>query len=83
MLTLCPTPVWSPQLDIPARVDELPLTHDQSIAVTCATGQRSSTAISMLRRHGYKHLYNVTGGMEAWEKAGFQMLDASGNICII
>lgn len=73
----------APQLDIPARVDELPLTHDQSIAVTCATGKRSSTAISMLRRHGYKHLYNVTGGMEAWEKAGFQMIDASGNICNI
>lgn len=73
----------APQLDIPARIDNLPLTHDQNIAVTCATGKRSSTAISMLRRHGYKHLYNVTGGMEAWEKAGFRMIDAAGNICNI
>lgn len=72
-----------PQLDIPARIDELPWTHEDSIAVTCATGKRSSTAISILRRNGYKHLYNVTGGMEAWENAGFQMIDAAGNICNI
>ena len=70
-----------PQLDIPARIDKLPWSHDDSIAVTCATGKRSSTAISILRRHGYKHLYNVTGGMEAWENAGFEMVDAAGNIC--
>ncbi len=70
-----------PQLDIPARIDELPWSHDDSIAVTCATGKRSSTAISILRRHGYKQLYNVTGGMAAWENAGFPMLDAAGNIC--
>jgi hydroxyacylglutathione hydrolase len=72
-----------PQLDIPAKIDELPWSLDESIAVTCATGKRSSTAVSILRRHGYKHLYNVTGGMEAWENAGFQMLDAAGNICNI
>jgi hydroxyacylglutathione hydrolase len=72
-----------PQLDNPAKIDELPWSLDESIAVTCATGKRSSTAISILRRHGYKHLYNVTGGMEAWENAGFQMLDAAGNICNI
>jgi hydroxyacylglutathione hydrolase len=71
------------QLDIPPQIDKLAITTDQSIAVTCATGKRSSTAISLLKRHGYKHLYNVTGGMEAWEKAGFKMLDAAGNVCNI
>jgi len=70
-----------PQLDNPAKIDELPWSLDESVAVTCATGKRSSTAISILSRHGYKNLYNVTGGMEAWENAGFQMLDAAGNIC--
>jgi hydroxyacylglutathione hydrolase len=69
------------QLDIPPQIDQLTVTTDQNIAVTCATGKRSSTAISLMRRHGYKHLYNVTGGMEAWEKAGFKMVDAAGNVC--
>jgi hydroxyacylglutathione hydrolase len=72
-----------PQLDNPARIDELPWSLEDSVAVTCATGKRSSTALSILRRYGYKDLYNVTGGMEAWEHAGFEMLDAEGNICNI
>jgi hydroxyacylglutathione hydrolase len=62
-----------PQLDIPARIDELPWSQEANIAVTCATGKRSSTAISIMRRNGFKHLYNVCGGMEAWENAGFPM----------
>lgn len=70
-----------PQLDNPAKIDELPWSLDQKIAVTCATGKRSSTAISIMHRHGYKQLYNVTGGMVAWEKAGFKMIDAAGNVC--
>ena len=71
------------QLNIPGQIDTLTLNREQSIAVTCATGKRSSTAISMLLQNGYKHLYNVTGGMEAWEKAGFPMLDGAGNLCNI
>jgi hydroxyacylglutathione hydrolase len=73
----------APQLDIPPQLDKLDIPLDKEIAVTCATGKRSSTAISLMRRHGYKHLYNVTGGMEAWEKAGFKMLDAAGIVCSV
>ncbi len=70
-----------PQLTFPAQLDQLPLQKEQSVAVTCATGKRSSTAISILLQNGYKRLYNVTGGMEAWENAGFEMVDAAGNVC--
>ncbi len=70
-----------PQITFPAQIDKLELDKEQSVAVTCATGKRSSTAISILLRNGYKHLYNVTGGMEAWEKAGFEMVDGEGNVC--
>ncbi len=71
----------APQLEIPARIDQLPFALDDPIAVTCATGKRSSTAISLLLRHGYANIHNVTGGMEAWEQAGFPMLDGKGQIC--
>ncbi|MCA9950158.1 MAG: rhodanese-like domain-containing protein, partial [Anaerolineales bacterium] len=53
----------------------------QKIAVVCASGKRSSTAVSMLLQHGYQRLYNVTGGMEAWQKAGLPMVDADGVAC--
>lgn len=72
-----------PQLDIPARIDELPFDKTQPVAVICATGKRSSTAIGVLRWHGYAKLYNVTGGMEAWQNAKHQMIDSEGQICKI
>lgn len=71
------------QLTSPALLGTLPLSKDQHVAVTCATGKRSSTAISVMKREGFQHLYNVTGGMEAWEAAGFPMLDAEGKVCNI
>jgi hydroxyacylglutathione hydrolase len=41
-------------------------------AVLCAGGLRSSTAISALRAAGVGgDWYNVTGGMTAWQKAGY------------
>ena len=72
-----------PQLTHPAQLDRLTITKDQQVAVTCATGKRSSTAISILRREGFNRLYNVTGGMEAWQEAGLPMIDAEGNVCKI
>ena len=71
------------QITLPSQLGTLDISHDQHVAVSCATGKRSSTAISMMLRDGYKHLYNVTGGMEAWEKAGFEMLDVEGKVCKI
>ncbi|GAB4273514.1 MAG: hypothetical protein Kow0080_21050 [Candidatus Promineifilaceae bacterium] len=70
-----------PQLTFPAQLDKLKLAPEQSIAVTCATGKRSSTAVSVLLQKGFKQLYNVTGGMEAWKKAGLPMVDGEGNAC--
>ena len=71
------------QLTNPARLDTLNLSKEQPIAVTCATGKRSSTAICIMKRDGFKNLYNITGGMEAWKAAGFPMLDGEGNVCNI
>lgn len=71
------------QLTSPAMLGTLQLQKEQTVAVTCATGKRSSTAISIMKREGFKRLYNVTGGMEAWEAAGFPMLDGEGKVCNI
>jgi hydroxyacylglutathione hydrolase len=61
------------QLDRPSRLAELPFGTDERVAVTCAAGNRSSTAISLMLRHGFRNLVNVTGGMEAWANAGLPM----------
>jgi len=52
--------------------NELERYKTQPLAVLCGSGQRSSLASSILLRHGFTQLFNVVGGMEAWEKAGFE-----------
>jgi hydroxyacylglutathione hydrolase len=44
-------------------------------AVLCAGGLRSSTVISVLKRAGAQGpWYNVSGGMTAWQKAGYPVV---------
>jgi hydroxyacylglutathione hydrolase len=43
------------------------LPKDKPIAVTCSVGDRSSIGASILKRKGFKEVYNVFGGMNAWE----------------
>ena len=35
----------------------------------CGSGFRSSAATSILSKHRFTHLYNVVGGMTAWNNA--------------
>jgi hydroxyacylglutathione hydrolase len=60
---------------IPTRLEKLHLDPAQALAITCQTGKRSSTAASMLLREGFTNLYNVIGGMTAWESAGMEMVN--------
>lgn len=78
---LMPYTHMAPQLGTPARFAELDLEKDASIAVVCHSGNRSSTAIGLMLRAGYATLYNVTGGMEAWQDAGLPMVDKQGRAC--
>jgi len=67
--------VHLPMMEARERVRELP--PDRPKAVLCAGGLRSSTVISALKREGLTDWYNVTGGMTAWTKAGYSVVDRS------
>jgi len=56
---------------IDKHVSELPFDKNSEIAVMCAGGYRSSAAASMLEKHGFTNLINITGGTNAWVKSGF------------
>src|SRR5262249_44616341 len=45
------------------------LPKDQTIAIICGSGYRSSIATSMLQARGYDSIENVTGGMAAYDEA--------------
>jgi hydroxyacylglutathione hydrolase len=54
------------------RLDEVP-TADHPLAIVCNTGFQSTVVGSVLARHGYKELVNVTGGMFAWRDNGLPL----------
>jgi rhodanese-related sulfurtransferase len=51
-----------------ARIAELP--GDRPLFVICRTGVRSAAVTGYLARTGRAGVFNVTGGMDAWEGAG-------------
>ena len=44
---------------------------DQSIILTCLSGHRSAMAAQQLARQGYQKLYNLQGGLMAWQGSGY------------
>jgi len=55
--------------DLPEKMGSLP--KDKPIAATCSVGNRTSIAISILERAGFKNVSNVLGGMTAWTNVGY------------
>lgn len=55
---------------LPKRMDEVP--KNRPVAVVCGSGYRASVAASLLKHQGRDHVFNVLGGMAAWNKAGFE-----------
>ena len=43
--------------------------------IICASGYRSSIAASLLERRGFRNLFNVVGGTNAWINAGYPVND--------
>lgn len=58
-----------PLQDLPARLNEVP--KDRKIYVICRSGSRSAQASQVLTDGGHRNVYNVDGGMLAWDAAGF------------
>jgi len=44
------------------------LPKDSEIVVHCSVGHRSGVAVSILKRHGFRRVHNMLGGITAWEK---------------
>lgn len=43
---------------------------DKPIIAVCRSGSRSNHACRTLKKAGFEKLYNLAGGMQAWEQAG-------------
>lgn len=49
------------------RLKELEKHKSDPIIVGCKTGQRSSQACAILKKAGFEKVYNLTGGVSAWQ----------------
>lgn len=57
--------------DIQARHRDIGAQLDDHVVVYCKSGRRSNIAAETLADLGYRHVYNVSGSMNAWLEAGF------------
>lgn len=60
-----------PLEELAARLDELPVRRDGSIAIICRTDRRSARAARILATAGFSDVHVVRGGMTAWLKRGW------------
>jgi len=60
------------------RMGELEKYKEQPIVVMCRSGNRSVSACSMLGKGGFSQVYNLTGGVIAWQKAKLPLEKATG-----
>ena len=59
-------------------IDRLPADKAAKIVVYCRSDRMSRIAAEEWARAGYTNLYNLDGGFEAWEAAGYPLLHLDG-----
>ena len=59
-----------PLKELDSRVKELARFKEKPVIVTCDTGNRSRGGVAALKKLGFTQVYNLTGGLGAWQQAG-------------
>lgn len=70
------TDLFIPFDEVEQRLSELPAASDAKIVVYCRSGSMSGIAANTLVGLGYTNVWNLDGGMVAWEEAGYPLLQA-------
>lgn len=58
-----------PVRQLGGRIKELDKYRDRTLIAYCRTGQRSNSAAALLRKQGFVNVYNLAGGIVAWQNA--------------
>ena len=51
------------------RLSELEKYRDRALVTYCRSGHRSNSAAALLRKQGFTSVYNLAGGIVAWQNA--------------
>ncbi|MBI2848160.1 MAG: rhodanese-like domain-containing protein [Chloroflexi bacterium] len=68
------TDLFVPYNEIEANLAEFPADKNAKVVVYCRSGSMSAIASAALVKQGYTNVWNVQGGMAAWEKEGNRLL---------
>jgi rhodanese-related sulfurtransferase len=63
--------VLIPHTELDGRIEELAGHENHEIIVYCRTGVRSVIASEILDSHNFTKVYNMLGGIQAWQSAGY------------
>jgi rhodanese-related sulfurtransferase len=58
-----------PMGELQKRIGELEKHKTKPIIMVCRSGNRSAGACGILGKHGFTDVYNLAGGMIAWEQS--------------
>lgn len=55
------------------RIGELERYREKPVVIVCNSGQKSASACVLLGKQGFGQVYNLAGGMLAWQKASLPL----------
>ncbi len=67
-----PGAIHIPLGQLSERLTELKQYKDSPVIAQCRSGRRSAQASDVLKSAGFSKVYNLEGGLNAWDKAGLK-----------
>jgi len=68
------TDLFLPYDQAAQQIDQLPADKNAKIVVYCRSDRMSRISVEEWVKAGYTNLYNLDGGFEAWEEAGYELV---------
>ena len=68
-----PDALHIPLRQLPEHASELGKHKSRPVIAYCRSGNRSTAAGSTLKKQGFENVYNLAGGITAWEKANLPL----------